>query len=78
MEVKQALKTHFALNSVVITSFTQIEPLHNYFGSEVCLAKFFLIPNEYLKEKYIVISLRDSFGAITRLKKSIHAKIKSF
>ena len=44
------------------------------FGSEVTLAKFFFIPNEYLKVKYIVISLRDSFGAPTSVKKTFRIK----
>ena len=78
LELQQTLKTHFALN---LSAYNKLY-VNRAFKGLSCLwcdsSNVVLMLNEYLKIYYVIISLRESFGAQTKLKKSIRVKTKSF
>ena len=73
-EVKQALETHYALKQCPYNWFDPNRAFKRLFWLRSDSGKVVSIPNEYLKVKYIVINLRDSFGAPTSIKNSFRFK----
>ena len=72
------LKIHFAQNLSAYDEFYPSRAFKGLFGLRSDTSKVVFILNKYLNIYCIIISLKDSFGAITRLKNSRHAKTKSF
>ena len=78
MDLQQALKTNFAQKLSAYNQFDLNRGFKGLLWLRNMSSKVDLILNEYLNKDYDIISLRESFGAQTNLKKSIRAKTKSF
>ena len=76
--MQQTLKTHFALNLSAYNKFYLNQAFKGLFWLRSDPRKVVLILNEYLNIYYVIIILRDSFIALTRLKKSVRTQTKSF
>ena len=74
MEMKQTLKTHFELNLSAYKKFYIIRASKWPFWLRSYSGKVVLILHEYLNIYYIIISLRNSFGAPRSSKNTFHVK----
>ena len=78
LELQQTLKTHFPLNLIAYNKFYLNRAFKGLYWLRCDSTKVVLILIEYLNIYCVIISLRDSFGAQTNLKKSFRVKTKSF
>ena len=78
MSRNKNLKAKFALNVSTYNKFYVNLAFKGLFWLQSDSSIVVLILNEYLNIYCIIISLIDSFGALTRIKKSLPTKTKSF
>ena len=78
MDLQKTLKTHFVLNLSAYSKFYVNPGFKGLYWLRCDSSKVVLILNEYLNIYFVIISFRDSFGALTNLKKSLRAKPMSF
>ena len=71
------MKTRFALKQSHYNEFYPSRAFKGLFGLRSDTSKVFFILNEYFNVYCIIISLKDLFGAITRLKNSLLVKTMS-
>ena len=78
LERKQSLKTHFPLNLIAYNKFYLNRAFKGLYWLRCDSTKVVLILIEYLNIYCVIISLRDSFGAQTNLKRSLRQKLSPF